>query len=244
MDKERLAAVNRLCSEERWEEAIAQFEVLLGQYPHWPEARYSRAKAYFKMGQLKASIADFDFIIALDTQNAHWLSERAVAYLLKGDPQRAIQDLDLAAALEPENPYRYSSRAFVKDRAGDYKGAIADYEKAIALDPEDAIAYNNKGLVEEKIGWKAQAQKSFSLADAKDPKKITKSESASTKPYTQTQLPEGYVDAQAKEEVPSQAAAPKHGLNDYLGVIKDTFSIGQGWAEFFSFLGKKLKGKN
>lgn len=232
-EQELLSQANQLCQEEQFEKALSIFDEILSSDADFSKARYSRAKAFFKLQRFEECLADFEILIAAHPLDAHILSERAVAFLLAGQGEMALTDLNKAAELEPSNPYRFASRAFVKDKLGDYYGAIADYEIAIELDPEDAISYNNKGLVEEKLGWKEKSEQSFAKADKKDPAKKTQPDSK----------PE-FVAKNEREKVPrpkQEIAKPK--TADYISVMWETVSTKKGWKELGDFWRQKLGNK-
>ena len=149
------------CENEAFEEGLNCFNQALKTSPKNHVALYQRAKVYSKLNNLHMALNDFQQLILIQPDNAHYLGEYAVALHLNEQNTEAALQFERALMLEPENPYRYASRAFFKDRTGDHMGAIADYEKTLELDPEDAIALNNKGLIEEKLGYMHKAKESF-----------------------------------------------------------------------------------
>ncbi|MEM6526187.1 MAG: tetratricopeptide repeat protein [Bacteroidota bacterium] len=225
----------KLCQENKFEDAVAVLSQALVQEAGHLDARYNRAKAYFKLGKLDAAIEDFSVLVNLQPKVAFYYSERGVAYHLAQERVKALADLDKAVELEPEKPFRYASRAFIKDHYGDLKGALSDYEKAIALDPDDAISHNNKGLVEEKLGYKEQSKKSFRKADELDPlynnQKIEKR-------GKEVSLPE--PESNTEDTPPAASKASKTSV--FFGTLKDLVKSSEERKAFITFvkqLGKR-----
>ena len=126
---------------------------------------YQKAQQLIINEQYKDALKEIRKAVALDPNNADFISEYGVVLFHLKRKLEAIEQLNKAQKLDPKNTYRYSSRAYLKDSIGDTQGAIDDYLKCIELDPEDAVAYNNLGLLEEKLGRKQQAEKRFKKAD-------------------------------------------------------------------------------
>ena len=113
----------------------------------------------------KDSIQLYTEAIAIEKENAHYISQRAVAFFHLEKYEEALYDYNHALELEPENPFRYSSRAFILSNMNKTQEAIKDYEKAIELDPTDSVAYNNLGLLQESVGFNQMAKQNFDSAD-------------------------------------------------------------------------------
>lgn len=182
------------CRGNQFEKGIDLFNAALIKEPNNIEGLFNRARALSKVGQLEASLVDFEKLTDLQPSNTSFIGDYAVSLHLNDKNKEASIQFDLVLKLEPKNPYGYSSRAYFKDRTGDLEGAIADYEKAIELDPEDAISLNNKGLIEEKLGYAERSKKSFDQSNnligykpeettstSLEPKEVTKKEN---KPQT------------------------------------------------------------
>ncbi|ELR71984.1 TPR repeat protein [Fulvivirga imtechensis AK7] len=225
------------CKNDNFAEAIEWFSQALAVDSKHHEARYNRAKSFFKLQRFSEALDDFNILIELQPDNAFYYSERAVALHLSGDNGLSLQDLNKAVELEPHKPFRYSSRAFIKERMGDLKGAIADYEKTIALDPEDAIAFNNKGLIEEKLGYIEQSNKSFERADRLDPKY----DPEKTKKAPASDLPK--IELHKKKEQKLQREE-KLTMKGYLRLVKSLLTTRSERKAFKEFLKGFLKRKS
>ena len=127
---------------------------------------FEQAERKLHRKEFRDSIKLYSEAIALEGDNAHYISQRAVAFFHLGEYEEALYDFNRALELEPENPFRYSSRAYLLSNIGQIEDAIRDYEKAIALDPDDSVAHNNLGLLQERIGFDELAKKHFEKADS------------------------------------------------------------------------------
>lgn len=126
---------------------------------------FEQAEINLREKNFKDSIRLYTEAIALERENAHYISQRAVAFFHLGKYDEALYDFNHALELEPNNPFRYSSRAFILSNMNKIQDAIKDYEKAIELDPSDSVAYNNLGLLQESVGFNELAKHNFESAD-------------------------------------------------------------------------------
>lgn len=126
---------------------------------------FEQAEIKLREKAFKDSIRLYTEAIAVDKDNAHYISQRAVAFFHLGKHEEALYDYNHALELEPDNPFRYSSRAFILSNMNKIPEAIKDYEKAIELDPTDSVAYNNLGLLQESVGFNEMAKQNFENAD-------------------------------------------------------------------------------
>jgi len=126
---------------------------------------FEQGEAKLKAKDFKESIKLYTEAIAMESENAHYISQRAVAFFHLEKFEEALYDFNHALELEPDNPFRYSSRAFILSNMNKIMEAIKDYEKAIELDPTDSVAYNNLGLLRERLGFDEIAKQNFDKAD-------------------------------------------------------------------------------
>ena len=98
------------------------------------------------------TIADYDKLIELDSDNADAYSERGDFYYDMDEWDKAITDYSRAIELDPSYASTYFNRAYAYGERGEYDKAIADYSEVIELDPSDALAYYNRALDYLNIG--------------------------------------------------------------------------------------------
>jgi tetratricopeptide (TPR) repeat protein len=141
-----LAHLNKgkdLFAENKWDEAIAEFDKALAINKDLAEAYYYRGSAYIYKGDFDKAITDNDQAIRLNPNYVEAYSNRGFAYAKKGDNDRAIADLTQAIRIDPNFVIAYTNRANISDD----DQAIADYTQAIRINPNLAYAYYERGTV-------------------------------------------------------------------------------------------------
>jgi len=92
---------------------------------------------YYKRGQLKAKINDY---------------------------QGAINDLNKSLEFNSKEPVVFYARGAVKERLEDYEGAKDDFTKVIELQPEFAGGWNDRGQVKSRLKKFDEAELDFNRA--------------------------------------------------------------------------------
>jgi len=112
------------------------------------------------------AIADFNYALSLDPNNAVIYIERGSAYSVKGELDQAIADSNQAIRLNPNYARAYNDRGFAYYRKKDYDRAIKDYDEAIRLDLDDpnATQFRNRGNVYYAKGDYDQAIANYTQA--------------------------------------------------------------------------------
>lgn len=111
-------AGDRARDPERFEEAVAQFERVLGQLPRDVDARYNLALASYRLGDAARAASELEVLMAVDPYQgpAHLLSARLA--LAAGDSTRARTHVAAMRALGGEEVPVPSSALSVSDIAG------------------------------------------------------------------------------------------------------------------------------
>ena len=146
---------DKLFQEKRWGAAIPKLDemvALLADNKAKAAVLNNRGNAKSRIGDHAGAIADLDWAIAINPQDADAYCNRGNVKNKMGDYTGAITDIDRAIAINPKTAKAYSNRGITKDKLGDLKGAIADFDRAIAIDPEYADAYGNRGNAKDKLG--------------------------------------------------------------------------------------------
>ncbi len=134
-----------------WENSISLWTDAIDKYKFTPRAFSHRAKAYYKVNNYPAAIADYNWYIQIKNDNADIYYDRGVCFLNLKQYQYAITDFDKAIQLKPEFPKAYYNRGITYDDTGNYQKAIADYSTCIEQDPEFSDAYFNRGVIYFKM---------------------------------------------------------------------------------------------
>ena len=82
-------------------EALLLLNTLVEDYPDYAEGWNQRATMLYLMGNLPASIADCEKVLALEPRHFGALSGRALIYLQLGDRPQAVRDMTTALSIHP-----------------------------------------------------------------------------------------------------------------------------------------------
>ena len=89
--------------EEKFEQAMAEFELAVGINQDNPDAWYHRGLAWGLMGEHRSAIADFSRAIALAPEYADAYNCRGYALLCLSEYRLALRDLEQASRLNPDD---------------------------------------------------------------------------------------------------------------------------------------------
>ncbi len=111
-----------------------------------------KANLYYKMGNYKESIAEWDKLQALYPELSAVYGNRAWVKTTLGDDEGAIEDFTMSIVIDPESANSYMCRGDAYARQGNNELAQADYLKVIEIEnsPEkyDRIPFAYQGLGE------------------------------------------------------------------------------------------------
>lgn len=93
----------------------------------------TRGRIYMILGELDASLSDYDEAIRLDPHKPRSYNNRGFTYLLKNDFQSANRDFSQAITLDPQYFYSYTSRGEMYFVQGELEEALSNFEQAYAL---------------------------------------------------------------------------------------------------------------
>jgi tetratricopeptide (TPR) repeat protein len=99
---------------------------------------FNRGSGYRRAGDLDAALADFNRVIALNSDFARAFHARGLVRDEQDAPDKALEDFDRAIKIDDKDWGSYYSRAVLRRARQDYDGAMADIEKAAALKPKHA----------------------------------------------------------------------------------------------------------
>jgi tetratricopeptide (TPR) repeat protein len=132
------------------------------------DAKMDRARALQQQGQLRAAIAMYDEVLAVQPASAEGHYRRANALKDDGALEAALAGYNQAIALEPNDARALCNRAVVQGQLQRWPEALADYDRAIALDPSDPLVHCNRGMLLNALGRKDAALTAFDAAIACD----------------------------------------------------------------------------
>jgi tetratricopeptide (TPR) repeat protein len=127
--------------------------------PFSQQSQFISADTYFRRGNDKTRMENYQGAIADYTQGIRLKPNDAFAYVVRGNAKvqlgqyfAAIADYDTAIRLQPDYAVAYLSRGRAKEQLGQYHAAIADFDMAIRLKPNDAYAYVGRGAAKGSLG--------------------------------------------------------------------------------------------
>lgn len=135
-------------NKEDYYNAVVSFTAAAKQLDITNETIYShRANCYRNMGMQELAIADYDLVLANDSNRAYDFGYRGDAKRLKGDYAGAVVDFTRAIELEPRETWFYYRRGWINEEfLNNLNDGLNDYNKAIEIDKEYAYTYLHRGM--------------------------------------------------------------------------------------------------
>ena len=118
---------------EKYEEAIVQFNQAIDLNDLNPESFLLRGLCWHAMGETKKAVEDLSQAIILDNEYVAAYQQLGYIYLVGQAADRAIEAFDKAIELDPTNAEVYVNRGTAKCMNNDKEGANADWKLAKAL---------------------------------------------------------------------------------------------------------------
>lgn len=143
---------------------IKLYSQIIRKNPNNVDAYINRGIAYYRQGQYKQAISDFDQAIKRDVKNVHAYINRAIAYHRLGQHERTIADCNLVIKTNPKFVDAYITRGIAYRWLGKYEESIADFNQAISISPQNADAYYALGLIKAQLQDKQVAIKNYRKA--------------------------------------------------------------------------------
>lgn len=144
---ERNNAAMLLFSKGECRQALGELNEALRLDPQLAAAYYNRGMVHRRLGNLEASVEDFEAHLRIFSSNPHSLAARAEAHALAGDFDRAFDEFAEALRRAPQNASLRARRGLVHAQRKDFDLALADFDAASALDAREPLAHQGRGLV-------------------------------------------------------------------------------------------------
>ncbi|MEA5554787.1 tetratricopeptide repeat protein [Anabaena cylindrica UHCC 0172] len=103
-------------------------------------------------GDTREAIADLNWILKADSQDAQAYCCRGVVYCKIGNYREAISDFNQALQLNFQDAIVYRNRAKARSQLGDHQGALADMNQALKMQSEDSLGYVARGNIYRSMG--------------------------------------------------------------------------------------------
>lgn len=98
-----------------------------------------------EQGDTTEAIADLNWILQADPQDAQAYCCRGVVRCKMGSYREAIADFNQAIQLNFTDAIVYRNRGKARSQLGDHQGAIGDFNQALKIQPQDPLIYVARG---------------------------------------------------------------------------------------------------
>jgi tetratricopeptide (TPR) repeat protein len=103
--------------------------------------RINRGVMLLRRNDARASLADFDAVVAIDPRNGEGHAGRGSALIASGQPGAGIAAITQALSLGLREPHKaYYNRGAAREALGDFPGAYEDYSTALRIKPDWELA--------------------------------------------------------------------------------------------------------
>lgn len=120
-------------------------------------------------GDTKEAIADLNWVLQADPQDAQAYCCRGVVRCKMGNYREAIADFNQALRLNFQDAIVYRNRGKARSFLGDHQGAIADFNQVIQILPQDALVYVARGNAHRAGGNYLSAIQDYTQAVQNNP---------------------------------------------------------------------------
>lgn len=162
---------NAYHSENREDEAIADFNRALALKPDDGHAYYNRALSFVSLGRIDAAKSDFALALQFLKDDADVYAHRGVLHLRTREFAQAADDFSALIQLRPGDANAYANRGMAYSALRNLPAAFADLTRAVELERGNATHYFNRANVLASTGKYALAVADYSAAierNAKD----------------------------------------------------------------------------
>jgi tetratricopeptide (TPR) repeat protein len=138
---DQLKKGDALLDNDRVDDAIAAFMVIIRVAPENALARQHLARAYAQQGNIDQAVAEDKHCLAIDPRNAEAHQHLGLMYGTQGRYEKAVYEANQALNLDVRNQDAYVVLGSALSALKTYQPAIAALETAISIDPTDFQPY-------------------------------------------------------------------------------------------------------
>ena len=153
-----------LSRQDRFEEAIEQYQLALKIKPEYSDAHYNLGYALAKTGKLDEGLSHFREAVRIEPNRVKYLNNLGVALVLKSNYSEAIDHLQTALKINPSDADLHNNLGLAFKKQGEPDAAMEHFSKAVALDPQHVSALINRGVMLMDQGQLEAARKHFARA--------------------------------------------------------------------------------
>lgn len=151
-------------SEDRFLEALQQFNTAIQAKDDNFEAWFLRGIAKYNLGDYKGAYDDFSETIRLHPLYARAYHYRGIVSTRQSNFFEAEADFTKAISIDPYNADYHAIIGAARMQQGLYEAAIADYDMALLINPGLSHAWLNKGVANRMLEKPKEALENFNKA--------------------------------------------------------------------------------
>ncbi len=125
---------NILMMQRKYDQALADINILLGANPESYALLYERGTALYELGRYKEARSDFNRMLRLNPRSQEALIALARVAVKENNLGTAGELADRAVTISPNSGFIYLRRASVRSLMGNDQGAVDDYITAVTID--------------------------------------------------------------------------------------------------------------
>lgn len=151
-------------SNEKYSDAIRNFNVAIGAKPNDFEGYFLRGIAKYSLSDYSGAVDDFTRTIELHPLYVRAYHYRGVANDLLSNYASAMDDFRKAISMDPYDEELHLASGATRMHLNDYEGAIADFDTALIINPENSNALISRGVAKRYINDLDGAVRDLNLA--------------------------------------------------------------------------------
>jgi len=163
--QEFLARAKRSLENDKEEQSLAEYNVIISKNPACAEAYMGRGIIFLRRQDHARAMADFNKAVELDPRNKTTYMFRGFFFQKIKEDRKAVADftknIELCTKNKDCSSTVYASRGESYSKLQELDKAIEDFTKAISIEPGDAETYHLRGLAY----FRHKAQLTLALAD-------------------------------------------------------------------------------
>lgn len=133
-------------NQEKYKEALANYNWVLELEPDDPNALYNRGLVYIRLERYEEALVDLNRSLKLRPDDPDTLVVRGVIYGHLKRCEEALADHNRSLELRPDDPGTLNNRGLTYDDLERYEEALADFNRSLELRPDDPDTLNNQGI--------------------------------------------------------------------------------------------------
>ena len=155
--------------QDRYQDALAEFEAVLRANPGAIEALMQKGFALKALGRLDKALAHYDHILSMGPRFPPALYLKGELLLGMGRPHEALLSIEQGLAVDPNFAEAWLGRCAALQRLRRLPEAVASCDRAIAINPGDAKGWFYRAGALEEMGRQDDALSSYDRAIALQP---------------------------------------------------------------------------